>query len=225
MRRTLALTLLALLAIVALAVPASAAHEPPAPAPGEPGHFTTILSDSEGTRWWTADYLRSLPSGYGWTDGDRSGYRCFYAFIVDARGRVVGRVTFTRIDGADYATILDKYMAEGVRYYNGTLAPPGAPKELGQCPAPSASYEPYFGPDERPVITYNVRGQAIETRDYTEVVAAPGITFRHVEDTPTRQAVIAHRDGLPVIAVYYDSLSPRLTMAGELGNVGAIAVD
>jgi len=184
-------------------------------------HYTVMLrgGDDPATRfWWDADYFRSLPytAATGWTDGDRAAYKCLYGFLL-WRDRIAGRVTFTRVPGATYALINDEKMAEGARMYDGSLPPPGSSRELGECPAPDQTYEPYFGPDERPVVTFETnRGRLLEVRDYRPTVAGPAIKFRLIDSTAQRVTVVAYFNDQPVIVVYYDSMSSRVTMRGEL---------
>lgn len=204
------------------AVPATTTTSGGLAAP-EGDHFTTLLTGitEAGTneQWWDAPYFRSLPfaSSTGWTDGDRGGYRCFYAFLLN-QGQVVGRVTFTRVPEADsYAFINDRYMEEGVRYYNGSLAPADAPRELGECPSPSTAYQPATGSDQRPTITYTLGQTLLEVRNYKNTVVGAGITFRQVESTDSRITVVAYKDNLPAIVIYYDSMVPGLVMDSDLG--------
>ena len=203
-------------------VPATTTTTGPLPSPsGE--HFTTLLrgiaESGPNEFWWDAPYFRNLsfaPST-GWTDGDRSGYRCFYAFLLN-QGQVVGRVTFTRVEeAASYASISDRYMSEGVRYYDGSLAPEGASRELGDCPAPSTAYASATGSDQRPTVTYTLGGTVLEVRNYKNTVVGAGITFRQVESTDTRVTVVAYKDNLPAIVIYYDSMVPGLVMNSDLG--------
>jgi hypothetical protein len=190
----------------------------------EGDHFITMLSgvneSGPNTWWWDANYFRNLPfaSNTGWTDGDRSGYRCFYAFLTN-QGQVVGRVTFTRVDAAaSYASVNDKYMSEGVRYYDGTPAPAGAPNELGECPSPVQDYTPFSGPSQKPTITYSTTGgQLLEVRNYKTLAANAGVTFQQVESTDQRVTVVAYYDNLPVIVVYYDSMVSTVVMNSDLG--------
>lgn len=188
----------------------------PAQAEERPDIFTIIVS-IDG-RAWEADYDRTLTPEVGWTDGDRVGYRCAYMFLQD-RGHIVGRVTFLVVDGAStYAAINDKFMAEGERFYDGTVNPDPTIRQLNDCPHPEESYEPYFGPDQRPTITYErARGGVLETRDYSLTAADPGVTFQQVSSSDDRVTIVAYRNGLPGIVVYYDSMSPRVVMNSSLG--------
>jgi len=180
--------------------------------------FTIMLGDfNTGARWWEALYRRDLTTGAGWTDGDRSGYRCAYMFLEAADGTIVGRVTFTLIPEAQsYGAVNDRFMVEGARYYDGTVAPPGSPRELGDCPAPTETYEPYAGPDERPTIDFVSGGTVLERRDYKTTVAGAGVIFNQVLVTPQRITVIGNVDGLPVVAVYYDSLVEQVSITSDI---------
>lgn len=185
--------------------------------------YTIILSNSQtGARWWDAPYLRVLSPGVGWTDGDRSGYRCAYGFLYrdNRRGQqtMIGRFTFSRIDGAaDYARVNDKGMAEGIRYYDGTLDRNDAGgRELGDCPSANASYEPFAG-NQLPTIRFVQNGQTLETRDYKALVVGEGITFQQVSKSESRIGVVAYHNGLPVIEIYYDSLVRSVTLTSDLG--------
>lgn len=169
--------------------------------------------------WWDAKYMRSLPYGLvtSWTDGDRAGYRCLYGFLT-LDGVPVGRVTFMRVEGAaDYGMVNDSKMEEGARYYDGTLAPSGAPQELGQCPEPDVAYQPYTGPDQRPTITYSTpSGQLLEVRNYKTLYAGPGITFQQTESSSGQITVVAYEFGNPVIVVYYESISSNVVMGSDM---------
>lgn len=189
--------------------------------PPPDGDFDVILKNVDTAEvWWVAPYLRSLPSGAGWTDGDRSGYFCLYAFL-QIRGRLTHRVTFTRVPvprelGGAYAGIFDEDMREGQRFYDGTLAPVGS-NELGDCPPPTQSYEPYLGADERPTVKLNFRRQTLEVRDYKTVDAHPAITFQVTENTPNRVTVVAYESTKPVIVIYYDALLAGASVTSDIG--------
>lgn len=192
----------------------------------QPDHFSILLIDAlAGELWWEADYLRTLSPGIGWTDGDRSGYRCAYMFLykVGRRGRLqmIGRATFIRVEGAaDYGKVNDRYMDEGIRYFDGSLDPTNGTandiKELGDCPQASSGYEPFDG-SQLPTIRFMNGNQVLETRDYKAVVAAEGITFQQVSKSDASIGVVAYDNGLPVIEVYYDSLVRGVTLTSDIG--------
>lgn len=176
--------------------------------------FYVMLSDGDtGESYWVAPYERTSGPRTGWTDGDRQAYRCAYMFLLH-RGRVVGRVTFTRAAG--YAAVNDKYMESAARNFEGVVNTDPTIRQFDDCPAPSIAYEPYDGPDERPVIEYVLRGTVLETRDYRATVAGAGVTFRLVDSTRERATVVAYKDGLPVVVVYYDSMSSGVVMEARL---------
>ncbi|MFN2487943.1 MAG: hypothetical protein ABR609_15315 [Acidimicrobiia bacterium] len=199
--------------------PATTTSTLPLPQPtGE--QWTAILGNTDtGAPWWSALYYRSLPyfGTTGWVDGDRVGYKCLYGFL-QYEGQIVGRVTFTRVQEAEaYAFVNDKYMLEGARYYDGTLAPPSAGAELGDCPEPALSYEPWNGSSQTPTVTYNLAsGQVLEVRNYKTLEHCDCITFQQTEKTASRVTVVAYEYGLPVIVVYYESMVPGVIMASDL---------
>lgn len=184
------------------------------------------------TQYWSAPYLYSTPyvPNTGWLAGDRVAYNCAYAFLQH-NGTIVGRVTFHRIAGASsYAQIVDKFMSEGQRFYDGSLTPiSGEGNEYRDCPSVSQSYETVVTPDERPKVVYwsgatnAALGVAIEIRDYLTVQPSlPNITFDLVDviSTPfqittltsgvqtvnSRVAVLAREAGVPFAVVYYDGI-------------------
>lgn len=188
----------------------------PAAAQERDDTFYIMLGDGDtGQVYWIAPYDRTLDSRTGWTDGDRQAYRCAYMFLLH-RGRVVGRVTFTRAEGAGYAAINDKYMASAARNFEGIVNTDPNIKQFDDCPAPSLAYEPYTGPDERPVVTYERRGSVLETRDYTTTVAGEGVKFQQIEATEDRVTIVAYKDNLPVVVVYYDSMVDSVDMRSTL---------
>ena len=209
-------------------VPPTTTHQPPpttVPPRAIPnaGSFEVWLRGNTGTGpdifWWNAPYLRQLSYGLntGWTDGDRAGYRCLYAFLA-LDDQIVGRVTFMRVEGAStYASVKDENMKEGVRYYDGTPAPDGISIELGDCPYPDVAYLPYTGPDQRPTVVYSTTsGQTLEVRNYKPVVVGEGITFQQTGSNSSRVTVVAYDHGNPVIVVYYESMSPNVVMVSDL---------
>lgn len=189
----------------------------PQPSP----QFQVIIKGIEdGVTWWQAPYLRSLSftSGVGWTDGDRGQYRCLYAFLL-RNGAVVGRVTFTTKGGesGNYPFVLDKYMVEAARYYDGKVAPKGK-VELHQCPPPSEEYQPYSGPDQRPTIKYmSPAGETLEIRNYKNTLALPDVKFQQFAKTPQKVTIVAHKDGQPKVFIYYESMdTSKCIMTSDL---------
>jgi hypothetical protein len=195
---------------------------PSAPAAARPPFFQ-IMARANGTRAQFT-YLDSLSlSGLsaGWTPGDRVAYRCAYAFL-QVRGRLVARVTFTRIE---YAMLNDKYMNEGVRYYDGTLNT-GTAHQLNDCPGPSEPYVDVTGPliGPVPVVTFSEAstGAILEVRDFsavtqvvTQVIGAVPWQFRVVKATPDRVSIVGYQAGSPALAIYYDRLSPSIRLTSN----------
>ncbi len=196
-------------------------------------------------QWWDAPYVRDLYAvgisqvpGVGWTDGDRAGYKCAYMFLYQNGNEddIIGRVTFTRIGG--YAQINDQYMAEFVRAYDGGRDY----TSQAECPGSDIAYEPWSGSDYRPQIFYTKGGQLLENRSYTntsgDAIAAGALKFGEYERITTpftdtggigtcddyctvygRVTVVAYFDDgngfYPAVAIYYDSLSPDVLLAGS----------
>ncbi len=173
------------------------------------GYDIFTLNGDTGTHYWTAPYWGSNGLPYAqpttWLDGDRSGYRCAYGFL-EHEGELVGRFTFIRVEGAGYARVIDRYMAEGQRYYDGSPSLPGDSRELGDCPFPDEPYEEWDGPDERPRVGFfNSDGEVLDIRDYRNTVTDT-VKFRLFSVTDSRVTVVAYEADLPIVVVYYDAL-------------------
>ena len=217
------------------------------PFPAPTGDNFVILLTIEGMQLWSPPYFRNLPNGGGWLDGDRSGYRCAYMFQSDPEDEnvMISSVTFIRSEGASYTRVRDRRMSDGaVRYLDGTPVPPGSPRELGDCPMASGEYEPYTGPDVRPLIYIVEDGLVLENRSYTkttgQAIEAGRLKFEEVERITVpfevtsplgrihtvyeRVVVRAHFDVegdgvfLPAVDVYYDVLVPGVTLAEAPGG-------
>jgi hypothetical protein len=151
----------------------------------------------------------------GWVSGDRCSYGGAYAFLEND-GVLIGRVTVARIN---YAQIDDKYMSEGVRYYNGTVAPPGSPHELNDCPAPEFSYPTHKGSfPAAPVITLHGPSETFDTQSIASPTgAAMPLRWDWVSTTAHTIALVVYQDTLgdnvqiPLVALYFDALDPSLT--------------
>lgn len=136
--------------------------------------FDIILSNADtNVHWWTAPYARDLPytAGVGWTDGDRSGYKCAYMHLFrnGNPNDIVGRVTFSRPLGQTYGKVNDSRMLEGQsssRAYDGGLDW----ASQAECPDPDEDYQPLPAntKDVRPKIFYvDSKGNLLENRSYT----------------------------------------------------------
>ncbi|MGH2595270.1 MAG: hypothetical protein ACRDH7_04825 [Actinomycetota bacterium] len=191
---------------------------PSAPAVARPAWFR-IQASANGTKA-KFSYLLSLPgqggAETGWTAGDRVAYRCAYAFLRSG-GQLVARVTFTRIE---YANINDKYMDEGSRYYDGTVYT-GTHHQLNDCPGASEPYVDVSGPiGPLPVVTFADADSSsiLEVRDYAHVTQNGGgipWQFKIVSATPDRVTVVGYQSGEPALAIYYDRLSPSITLTSN----------
>jgi hypothetical protein len=197
------------------------------PMPAFAGHaWFRIMANANGTKAQFS-YLLSLPgeggAAAGWTAGDRVGYGCAYAFLQSG-GRLVARVTFTHIE---YVKINDKYMEEGVRYYDGTLYT-GTHHQLNDCPRATKPYVDVSGPiGPTPVVTFAdaSSGAILEVRDYSAVTQNDGGVpwqFQIVSATPDRVTVVGYQSGEPVLAIYYDRLSLSIELTSNLTNGAAV---
>lgn len=174
-----------------------------------------------------------LSNRFGWTGGDRVGYACAYAFLIDASAVAVARVTFTRIE---YAHVNDKGMAEGARWYDGRVYVPAAGekprRQLNDCPGPSEPYEPHVGAYPTPPrITFrqSANGELIDVRDYatdpqegTELFRYDFVGERnedHVGFVAFQRQLDTEEDE-PVFAVYYDRLDSGIVMASGGSTAG-----
>jgi hypothetical protein len=191
---------------------------PSTPAVARPAWFS-IGTSANGTRAHFS-YLLSLPgqggAATGWTAGDRVAYRCAYAFLRSG-GQLVARVTFTRIE---YTKIDDKYMDEAERYYDGTSYT-GTHHQLNDCPGATEPYVDVPGPiGPTPVVTFAdaSSGAILEVRDYSAVRQdGSGVPweFQIVSATPDRVTVVGYQSGEPALAIYYDRLSPSITLTSN----------
>ena len=95
----------------------------------------------------------------------------------------------------------------------------GRHDEAVRCYRKALELEPEgaTGSDQRPTITYTLGQTLLEVRNYKKTVVGAGITFRQVESTNSRVTVVAYKDNLPVIVIYYDSMVPGVVMDSDLG--------
>ncbi len=139
-------------------------------------------------------YSESLPGNHDhawWTPGDREGYRCAYTFLYEKHpnpfglfgnnpreGKFIAQGIVARAAG--YAKINDKYMNEGERYFDGTLANEGGreiqdPNEASDCAleasllVPGFDYDSYVphGEDAIRVGLFRADGEIADIRDFT----------------------------------------------------------
>lgn len=226
--------------------------EGPLPVPSGPA-FTFMFRGKEdnpespqteaGSRfWWDAPYFRNLPyeAEAHWVDGDKIAYNCIYAFITDDAGRVLGSVTFIRLN---YAGVNDSMMQEGQRRITGEFRPGGQHYRPAWCSQLlTTAYTVANVPDQRPVITYEyLSGELLERRNYQPTVTGNNLTFDFIgctdapfvmtaddfdsnnnfQETETwtvhaRCTIVAREFGASVIVGYYDSLVPEVTVVSDL---------
>lgn len=176
--------------------------------------------------YWSAPYLYATPyvPNTGWLPGDRVAYSCAYTFLQH-EGEIVGRVTFQRVAGASgYVQIIDKFMPEGVRWYDGSFTPvAGEGNRYSDCPPVDQSYGAVVVPDERPKVVYWSGDTVLEIRDYLTIQpGVAGTTFDLIDvidepftvNAPTsgvltvnsRVTVLARENGVPFTVIYYDGM-------------------
>lgn len=194
------------------APPTTTTTSPPPTPSGERYDFMVSIQD-EGLAW-AAPYYLDLGNGFGWGYGNRDGYKCQYGILVAGDALTsqnpMGRFRVARIAEAEsYVLINDRYMPDRgplLRHYDTGLLDPPDGVQQGECPPPDASYEPYFGPGERPVIDYLRNGQILERRDYRNVVIQdPRLKFRLISETDQEVVVMSYWDNLPIAPIYYDA--------------------
>lgn len=200
---------------------------------GRSSYDIELSNADNGDHWWVAPYKAFLSSTAGWVEGDRIGYACGYGPLID-NGHIVGRFTFARVEGAAYAKVNDRFMQEGLRFYDGSKTPEGTVQAYGVefCRGVVAQeYEPNLEPDSNPVIEFHHLGRVVEVRDYADVTRLiPNLKFRltgvsgplescdgegRCVMVNQRATVIAYVDDLPVIVVYYDALNGGSVTASE----------
>lgn len=179
--------------------------------------------------WWDAPYLgTNLPyaPGYAWVDGDRQGYTCAYGFLQDLdTGELIGRwAALLPPDAVAYGKVNDRFMSEGVRYYDGELANEGGqelsdPNKASECHDILSSKIDYDavnnGPDERPRIGFfNGAGQIVDIRDYSNTTLGSPGKFKLLSAS-TKEAVVGFypaQNNKAAITFYYTAMG-----SGQLG--------
>lgn len=127
-----------------------------------------------------------------WVPGDRERYVCAYAFMYDRHpnpfggdifhpdGHLIAKTAVIRPDGQSYGQVNDRYMEEGQRLFDGSIASSsdrsGRGSELTEdCrteveqeagPFDYENYQPH-GPDEVRVGLFRADGKIADIRDFT----------------------------------------------------------
>lgn len=223
--------LLALPAIADGTVPPTIPHPQITAAKNNGFYFMVKKGTTGGPNYVKLPYLYSTPyvANSGWLPGDRVGYSCMYS-LFQHNGKITGRVTVQRLAGTSaYAFLVDAFMAEAQRFYDGSLIPDPEVKGHNDCPPVQQTYTPEQVPDERGKVVFwegssiSHFGQALEIRDYTTVVpGVPGVTFDVLDviDQPfqvtapttglqwvnSRVPVLLRENGVPVVILYYDGI-------------------
>lgn len=195
----------------------------------------SIVAIANGVRY-SAPYDRQLTqydSDLGWISGDRVGYTCAWTFL-EYNGDKVAQVGFVRLPQADYVVVNDKHMLEsnegltnvygwggGLRQQQ-SLARKSTPKSA-VCPPVLEPYEAASGPiGPLPRIEFSDAkdGHTLEVRNYANSILnqagrGPRWEFQIVQASAQRVTVIGYQNGVPELAVYYETLSSAVTMTSN----------
>lgn len=177
-------------------------------------------------------YSEALPMNHDhawWVAGDREGYRCAYGFMYDkhpapfgqsvirapGEGKFIARFSIVRPTGQGYGKVNDRYMDEGVRYYDGTPANEGGAEISEDCQMaalePGFDYDAYqpHGPDDIRVGLFRADGEISDIRDFTQVdVRVPGhFEFVSLEGGRAQIVFILGASGKVSHVFYYDTLA------------------
>jgi hypothetical protein len=142
-----------------------------------------------------------------WVAGDREGYRCAYSFMYDKHpnpfggdvthdGHFIARATVVKPGGQAYGKINDRYMDEGVRYYDGTLYLGGTNEipdedcwETAIDDFDYANYVPH-GPDQIRVGLFRADGEISDIRDFTDYDLLAPAHFEFLSFDGRRVAIV-----------------------------------
>ncbi len=180
-------------------------------------------------------YSESVPGNHDhawWEDGDREGYRCGYAFLYDKHpnpfgsfseprpAKFIAQAVVARATG--YAKINDKYMEEGERYFDGTIADEGRreiqdPNEASDCAleasllVPGFDYDTYVphGEDEIRVGLFRADGEIADIRDFTDLAYTnPGhFEFVSFDGNLVQIVFVPDQTGKATHAIYYRTMN------------------
>lgn len=175
-----------------------------------------------------------------WVAGDREGYRCVYGFMYNQHPNPFGMFAEDR-DGhfiaqavafrpAGYGKINDKYMDEGVRYFDGSPANEGGAEISEDCLASAQGlfdfdYDAYVphGPDDIRVGLFHADGNIADIRDFTK------LTVHNIQGTNTPVGhfeFIGIKDGLVRLGfVYHQTQKVSHVIYYQVKNDGQIAVE
>ena len=164
-----------------------------------------------------------------WVPGDREGYRCAYGFMYDkhpapfglqvdrqpGEGHFIARFSIVRPTGQGYGKVNDRYMEEGQRYYDGTIANEGGMEISEDCQLaalePGFDYDNYVphGPDDIRVGLFRADGEIADVRDFTDAaVLVPGhFEFVSLENGRAQIVFILGATNKVSHVFYYDTLN------------------
>lgn len=174
-----------------------------------------------------------------WVAGDREGYRCGYAFMYDQHpnpfgmfseprpAEFIARATIVRPDGTGYGKLNDRYMDEGVRYYDGSIANEGGAEISEDCQQTSLDdfdYDAYVpvGAQDIRVGLFRADGEIGDIRDFTDVdvaVDSAGDPMGHFE-------FVGLKDGrVTIVFILEQNQKVSHVFYYDVMNTGRIAVE
>lgn len=194
-------------------------------------------------------YSEAVPGNHDhawWVAGDREGYKAAYAFMYDkhpkpfghdvvrkpGEGKFIARASVVRPLLVGYGKVNDKYMDEGERYYDGTIATEGGQEisEDAQKAAldPNFDYENYKsqGPMDIRVGLFRADGQIADIRDFTKVEVVKGTDGKPVGWFEFVEAKLAADKGgfrVSLVFVLRKNLKVQQVVYYDTQNDGQIA--
>lgn len=226
---------------VGLVIPPSLTQTIPGFKANESFRFETSNKDT-ASKWFDADYIahgmpylypEAIPGNHDhawWVAGDREGYAIAYGFMYDkhpapfgmnvirqpGEGKFIARVTFARPPDAAYAKVNDRYMAEGQRFYDGTLTGQTGGEISEEYALEVALGDTSYEEDDTPGDTdiriglFRADGAIADIRDWSHLtIHSPDIKFKVQPmsispDGLVRASVVMFEGNLPGMGSYYD---------------------
>lgn len=178
-------------------------------------------------------YPEAVEGGHNhawWVAGDREGYRCMYGFMYDQHpnpfgntfnpprpGHFIARFSIVRPANQGYGKIIDKYMDEGQRFYDGSLVIPSQGAEITSEDCQSTALEPDFdydayvphGADQIRVGLFRSDGAISDVRDFTQLQLNVGGHFEFVSLEDGRAQIVFILDATNKVShvFYYDTMA------------------
>ena len=207
------------------------------------GHIATFTYMGHGMPYLHPDGTPGYHVHPWWFDGDREGYRCGYGFMADQHPNPFGmfpedrpyefthRATIVRPVNAGYGALNDKYMDEGVRYYDGSPATQSG-NEIPDEDCQSTALDDFDYDNYIPVGHQDIRvglfidGNIGDIRDFTDISVAYNsdgamghFEFIGLENGRATIVFVLAQNNKVSHVFYYDILSPRGQIGVEVNGV------